>query len=488
LDKQIVSLDSGGSGKFGDVLNNEKKENCPVKVGLLACGYFEYWRMYPALQKTVKKDMDKAASRLSSALGEDAVYPGLVDTIDAAESAGRIFADARVDIIVIIEGTYLPDFIVLHALEHVPDAEIILYSTQTGENVNPEDNYEATMRNSALIGIAQLSATFRKASREYKVVVGEISDMECYREILLVSKSLRIKKNLRRFKIGMIGHVFRGMFDLEFDRGSVRGVLGPEVVSVQMENLLDIWRNVKAGECETAAAELLKYNVKVPKKELRRSVKLGLAMRKLAKLYKLDALCFLGQHYIEKMTGTPVRIGASMLVTKDKMPVSCEGDAGGVIMMYIMQELTGNPPIQLEWGQFDLKENALFLLGHGICNPSLSAEPGAVSLTGAPEEWGFEGNGVNWEFIIGPGPVTMGHFLNTPQGWQMLISEGESLNYPCLPCGEVHAMVRIKPPVKEYLKNLLELGAAHHIILAHGSIRRELGVLAEMLGIRKAVL
>ena len=33
-------------------------------------------------------------------------------------------------------------------------------------------------------------------------------------------------------------------------------------------------------------------------------------MRRLVQRYHLDALCFLGQHYIEKMTGAPARLGA----------------------------------------------------------------------------------------------------------------------------------------------------------------------------------
>ena len=43
---------------FGDLLNDyEKKEK--VKVGVLTCGYFEYWRMYPeTLEAFVRADLD----------------------------------------------------------------------------------------------------------------------------------------------------------------------------------------------------------------------------------------------------------------------------------------------------------------------------------------------------------------------------------------------------------------------------------------------
>ncbi len=157
-------------------------------------------------------------------------------------------------------------------------------------------------------------------------------------------------------------------------------------------------------------------------------------------------------------------------------------------MMELMHDLAGAIPVQMEWGQFDRKNNALFLLGHGIGSPSLAADPKKVALTRTPEEWSFEGNGMNWELITKPGPVTMGHFLNTAEGWRMLISEGESIDFPCLPCDEIHAMVKVKTPVDKYLKNLISLGVTHHIILVHGSIRRKLEMAAKMMKVKHVVL
>ncbi len=488
MEPKITSFDAASPGRFGDILNLKNAANKTSPVGLLAVGYFEYWRMYPDLKETVRGDMDAAAGRLKSALEAGLIYPGMVDTLDRAEEAGRAFRDAGVEILVIIEGTYLPDFIVLHALEHVPHAKIIVFSTQTGENVGPEDNYEATMRNSALIGATQLSGTFSKSGRSYRVVVGEISDTACYEEIGGLVRAFNTVRKLRALKIGMIGHVFRGMFDLEFDRGTVRGVLGPEVITIQPEHLVDIWREVREDEMSAVETMFSVYKLHTTKEELSLSVKLGLAMRKLAEVYKLDALCFLGQHYIEKMTKAPARIGASMLMKDDKIMVSCEGDIGGLVMMQIMRDISGNPPVQLEWGQFDIKNNALFLLGHGICDPAIASSPAEVSLTGAPEEWGFSGTGVNWELTAAPGRVTLGHFINTAAGWQMLISEGEALDFPCLPCNEIHAMVKVKSPVKDYLKKLLELGVTHHVVMVHGCIVRELAAVADNMGIGKIIL
>ena len=487
MDQEVTSFDAANPGQFGDLLNLERRADTTVKVGLLGVGYFEYWRMYPTLRATVEADLAKVAERLAARV--DIVYPGMVDTMDRAEEAGRAFAETGVNVVVVVEGTYLPDFVVLHALEHVPHARVVLFNTQTGADVRSTDGYEATIRNSALIGVTQLSGSFTKAERDYDVVVGEIAEEGCYEQIARIVRARTAVARLRTCNVGLIGHVFRGMFDLEFDRGSVRGRLGPEVISVQADHLIDLWRDVAEDEVRARAGLLTdRFKVRhVAAGDLDRSVRLGLAMERLRERYKLDGLCFLGQHYIEKMTGAPARIGASMMMENGVM-VACEGDVGGLVMMQLMHDLTGRAPVQMEWGQFDAANNALFLLGHGIASPEDVAEPSGVTLTRAPEEWGFEGAGVNWEFVLKPGPVTLGHFVSTPHGWRMLISEGESLGAPCLPCDEIHALVRVASPVREYLKELIELGVTHHAIVVHGQIVRELELAAKVMGVNSAML
>jgi len=484
--QKITSFDAENAGVFGDVLTTPPEKEKMV-AGILGLGYFEYWRMYPALEKQVETDLKNAVRRLEKTLsGCKVVYPGMVDTLDRAEEAGKVLAEAGVEIVIVIAGTYLPDFITMHALDRIGGRpEVILFSTQTGSDVNPKDDYVATMRNSALIALTQLSGSFRKMKREYETVVGEISDPEAYREIAEKVAAHCAVKRLRRSTYGLVGHVFRGMYDLEFDRARVRGFLGPEVMTIQAEHLVELWKNVSESETRAVSEKLLKrFAVEnVEPEDVCRSVRLGLAMRELYRKYSLDGLCFLGQHYLEKMTGAPARMGASLLIEEDGFPVCCEGDIGGLVMCDLLHQFTGQPAFQAEWGQFDLKNNAVFLLGHGIGVSSLAKTEKEVRLTPSPEEWGFKGNGLNFELILKPGEVTMGHFLNTGDSYRMLISHGESIDFPCLPCHELHAMIRVEKPVRQYLKEVIDTGSAHHIIVAHGDAVKSLEKTAELMRI-----
>ena len=485
---KVTSFESADCGAFGDVLG-KRPSNGRLRVGLLGLGYFEYWRMYPQLEDTVKKDLEGVYQKLTESLDDfKIVYPGIVDTLDRAEEAGAEFAQEKIDLLIVVEGTYIPDFITIHAINRSgTNPQLILFNSQTGYDVSPDDDYVATMRNSALIGISQLTGSFNKMKLDYEIVVGEINDPRAYKEIKSIAKAYRSVKKLKSNTYGLIGHVFRGMYDLEFDTAKVKGFLGPEVMTIQAEQLVTLWEGISDKEVDDEAEKLFKRHKhkKIDLDDVKRSCRVGLAMKKLHSKYQLDGLCFLGQHYIEKMTGAPARMGASLMMEQDHVMVACEGDIGGLVMMQLLYDFTGNVPFQAEWGQLDRKNNALFLLGHGIASSDLGINP---TLTCSPEEWGFKGSGLNYELIMKPGPVTMGHFLNTGDSWQMLISEGEAIDFPCLPCDEIHAMIKVESPIEEYVKKVLEKGVAHHLIVAHGNVTEELKKVAKFMRIEHEVI
>jgi L-arabinose isomerase len=485
MSEDILSFEASDADVFGDILSDKPAPAEKLKIGFLGVAYFEYWRMFsPAFKENVTGDLQRICNRLKKNF--EVVYPGVVDTLDRAEAAGRKLASEEIELLIVVEGTYTPDYISLQAIDHVPTAPVIMFTTQVEENISAQDDYETLMRNSALIGTAQLSATFVKMGREYDVVVGSIEEDRPYAEILQMARVRQVAARLRRLDIGVIGHVFRGMYDLENDKTKIRGSLGPNVIYVELSHLLKLWEVVPKDETEALAEDLSqRFRLEgTSKEDLFRSCRVAIAMEKLVERLHLDALCFLGQHYIETHTGAPARLGASLMLEKGRHLVASEGDLAGLTMMHAMQWLTGNSPLQAEWGQYDASHNALLMVGHGVASPALAGEDERITLTGAPEEWGFEGGGVNMQFILKPGTVTLAHLLDAADGWQMLISGGRSLEYPCLPCEEIHALVQVERPVKEYLVEIQKQGVSHHAIIVHGDIREELSLLASVLGIR----
>jgi len=290
---------------------------------------------------------------------------------------------------------------------------------------------------------------------------------------------------VRESNIGIIGHVFRGMYDLELSKTFLKSAFDVNIINIQSTHLLDEWQQVCKESIDSKSEALInRYKTRgVQYDDIYRASQLALAIEQLAERFKLNALCFLDQHFIQRQTQSTARIGASLLMENSDRTTTCEGDLGGLVMMMMMKSISGHAALMGEWGEFDESNNCCFIIGHGIGTPDLAVSDDAITLTRTPEEWGFTGLGLNYEYILKPGPATIGHFIETTHGYKMLISPCESISYPTMKYDEIHAMLRIKKPVKEYLEQIFQHGVTHHCIVGLGEMSLTLQYVARLLGL-----
>ena len=83
-----LSFEAAEGEVFGDILSERPVVRERIRVGLLGVAFFEYWRMFSAkFKEDVIGDLQRVADRLSQDF--EVVYPCVVDTLDAADPAGR---------------------------------------------------------------------------------------------------------------------------------------------------------------------------------------------------------------------------------------------------------------------------------------------------------------------------------------------------------------------------------------------------------------
>ena len=482
---KIKSFEEANGDSFGDILT-EGKKNKKIKIGLFTGGYFEYWRMFPGtLQKNVESDMERVRENFRTRF-ENVICSETVDTLDAAEKAARLFKHEEIDLLVVAYGTYLPDFMTMHVINQLQKVPVVFFSVQNEETIDRNSNYEHSLRNSSTIGIAQITGTMRKLGRDYKIVVGSIDDDRAYRKLGIYVKAVQAIADLRESNIGVIGNVFRGMYDLELSKTFLKSAFDVNVIYIQSGHLLAEWEKVTEQEVKEAAEKLLKRFPKqgVTDDDVLRAMKLAIAMQRIAERFRLNAMCFLDQHFLQKQTLTTARIGASLLMENTDMTVACEGDLGGLVTMMLMKSISGEHALMAEWGEYDAELNSCLLMGHGIGVPSLAKSDADIALTRTPEEWGFEGGGLNYELIVKPGPITLGHVIETVDGYKMVVSPAQSVDMEKLPYNELHAMAQVKTPIKDYLEAVFESGVTHHCIVGISDMSKELLAVAEMLKLK----
>ena len=486
----IESFETSQSGVFGDLLSARRPDK-PFKVGFLAGAYFEYYRMWGEdYARQIREDMDVVAGNLRKRFTH-VVYPGLCDTLDKCAAAGERFKQEDVDLVVLCQGTYFPDYMPLEALGRLKHVPLILFSTQSEPIVRQDIDYPQVIRDSALIGLVQLTGALKKMGwfTTYRPVVGWLDDQEAYDEIERYAKAIRAYNNLQNKHIGVVGHVFRGMYDFEHDKTKVKGKLGPNCTNIQVSHLVDLWECADPHEVSLLAEEV-RHRFKVrdlEDQDITQAARLAIAMKDLVNRYNLDALCYLGQHHVEQKTQTTAYLGSALLQESGIMTIS-EGDVHGVTMMMLQHQITGQTPFFGEWGGFDLDLNAILIEMHGFADPQIAKDPGDIWVTSSPENWGYRGRGFSFEFTAKPGVATIGHVIDDQDGYRMIIAKGEILDLPCLPIREVNFRMRVERPVKSFLTELLNHGFAHHTIVAYGDLTQELAYVADLMGIKKVLM
>jgi L-arabinose isomerase len=486
MNEFIESFEVTKGSKSGDLLS-EMRHDQQAKIGLLTCGYFEYWRMYEGLRAEVVKDMKAIADRLGQ--NHNLIYPGLVETLDGADEAGQLFKNEHIDILIIAQGTYCPDYFVHQAIMHLPDnIQLICFASQAHGNIDFNTGYDQSLRNSGPMGLIQLTGGFRKMGKfeNYEVVAGAIDDDEVYEDIDRKIQVFTTIKNLKAMTIGIIGHVFRGMYDFNFDKTSVTGMFGPHIMDINIDHLMNIYNeNGEADPRIKALCEKAKsaYTVvELEDEDIMRSARLGIALQDLIERYKLNGLVLLGQHHIEVQANASCYLGLAEILSNDQAIAVTEGDVLGCILSKVLKDFTGHTPFFGEWEEIDKSLNAIMLLGHGFIDPRECRPDRPVYIKPACENWGFKGNSVGFEASYPPGQITMTHAIQDAKGWRLLISEGELLDTPQMKINESFMIVKVDKPVKQYFEELMRFGFSHHSIAAPGRVGKQLECFARQLG------
>lgn len=484
----LKSFEESSKDVYGDLLS-QRRQRRRISVGLLLFGYFEYWRMFPdSLKHQVESDLSRIEERLRKKY--DVISTDMVDTLDAADISGKILRESQVDAVIVVMGTYVPDYITMHALNYVRDAPVLVFSAQHTDCVSDNTTYVDIARDSCMTGTAQLTATFRKIGRKYMTVVGSVNDERAYCKIDSFLKAMQAIQDVKEANIGVLGNVFRGMYDIELSKTFLKGVFDVNVIYIQETHLVEEWEEITQKDTEALAEVLLKRfkSRSVSREDILRACRLALAIEKLVDKYRLDALCMLDQHYLQRLFRTTSRIGASLLLEKHNIPVCLEGDLGSLVVAMMLQSLTGKNPMQGGWCGYDEDLNTCLIGGHGVADPQMAGSDDKVILTPTPEAWGLDGRGLNYEFIVKPGVCTVSSLLETSTGYSIMISGGQSIEHKPLNNDELCSFLKVDRPVKQYLEQLFQYGVTQHCMLCHGDVRTELELVADYLGLDRMIL
>ncbi len=467
-------------------------EKSAIKIGLFGIGLDTYWPQFGGLKERLEGYMLQLQQKLE-AINPHIVNAGLVDTIDKAFEAGKLFKTEDVEIIFLYVTTYALSSTVLPVVQRAKVPVIIL-------NLAPEAAidyaaFNAMTDRTKMTGewlaycsacpVPEIANVFKRAGIKFHQVTGMLNDdPECWNEITQWVEAAKVAHTMFYNRMGCMGHYYSGMLDIYTDLTQQYAYFGGHIELLEVEELASLRKEVTASEI-AARVKLFydKFDVQedCPAIELEKAAITSVALDRLVEKYQLGSIA-----YYYKGTGnadneeaiSSIILGNSLL-TANGVPVAGEYEIKNAQAMKIMDSFGAGGSFT-EYYALDFKEDVV-LMGHDGPGHITIAE-GKTTVRPLGVFHGKVGKGISVEMSVKNGPVTLLSVVEkTGGGLMLLVAEGASVAGPILQIGNTNSRYKFSIGARKFVNEWNSHGPAHHCAVGVGHISSKIEKLGQLL-------
>ena len=307
--------------------------------------------------------------------------------------------------------------------------------------------------------------------------------------------------DLKRARIGHMGHVLEAMLDMQTDPTAVTAAFGCHVVQCEPDEVMKHYKALTPEDQAVAAMQqrILEFfdtpdpvsdplTEKLTEKDLNTAAAAGVALEDFITEKQLDGLAY----YYEAEAGSDMRtlvtnfIVGNSLLTAAGFPMCGEFDIKTCIAMMIFDRLDIGGSFA-EFHPIDFVRDTV-LVGHDGPHHLNIAQNKPV-IRSLKKYHGKPGSGAGVEFNIKTGPITMLSIGVKADGkFKFIIAEGESMEGPIPPTGNTNTHGKFAPDVRTFLKRWAAEGPTHHFALGIGHHAETVKKLADCLNIEAVII
>lgn len=467
----------------------------PARIGIFAIAHYQYWPQFKGLREKMLANHEAAVAKLR-ALGVEVVDGGMSDTSPAAFAIGDKLRAADVDLLICNMVTYSASCNALPVIQRAGRPTVLLGLQPDQALDYAHATTEMQLLNDPVCSLPEVACAMRRANlMPADILLGTLRDDPIVdRRLADLARIARCLHALRHGRIGLMGHVYEGMLDMNSDPTMFDGKFGLHVEHLELDDL---------RECVMAATEkqiadrlaLIRSLFHFPKpgsdplagevdpKELAWAAQVSLGMETFIDRFSLSALAYyyrgLNGNENERL-GCSLIIGSSLLTGRG-IPIAGEYDLKNCVAMLIMDRLgAGGSFAELHPIDFG---GDFVLVGHDGPHHMGIAE-GKPVLRGLSVLHGKNGRGPSVEFAIKNGPITLLGLTQTYQGqFKFVVAEGQSLPGIIPATGNTNTRGKFAPDVRTFLERWASEGPTHHFALGTGHQAAVIAKLAKMLNI-----
>jgi L-arabinose isomerase len=467
---------------------------------VLGVGHHTYWPQFDGLYQKLQEKLEHLVTRLEG-YGVSVKSFGIVDKAqDAYERVPPIKA-ADLDLLFVDMVTYATSSAIGAVFREI-DVPIVLVALQPSAAMDYENaSTFVQLYNDDICAIPEFTGVaVRLGRRPPPCIIGMLeNDEEADAQLREWCSIARALHDLRRSRIGHMGHVLESMLDMHTDPTTVTDTFGLHVVQCEVDQLLPYFEEADGAATEEKKREILDFfdtpdpksdpiTTKLTEEDLETAARAAVALDRFIADLELDGLAY----YYEAGQGTPTRqlvtnlIVGNSLLTGAGFPMCGEFDLKTCVAMLIMDRLEMGGSFA-EFHPVDFNRDSV-LVGHdGPHHVNIAdAKPVIRSLL---KYHGKPGSGAGVEFRIKEGPITMLSIgMTASGGFKFVIAEGESVRGPIPPTGNTNTHGRFKPDVRTFLKRWFAEGPTHHFALGVGHRADSIKEIADILGIEAVVV
>jgi len=475
------------------------RKAAPPHVGVFGIGLAAYWPQFDGLRERLEGYQRGIETRLASA-GAEVVSAGLVDSPQAARTAGETLAAARPDLVMLYTATYATSSQVLPVVQAV-DAPVVVLNLQPARSLD----YEATttgewLANCSACCVPEIAGAFTRARIRYRTVTGTLLDGDPAWDVLgeWLDAAAAVR-GLRSARLGFLGHTYPGMLDMYSDFTQVHARTGAHVEVLEIDDLVARVDAAGADAVERKGAEIREtfdladagvdpIAAEITPEVFDWSARVAAGLDRLVDDFELDGLTY----YYRGVDGNPAeRVAAGLIVgnsllTARGVPAAGEGDLKTNVAMLLLDRL-GCGGSYTEFYALDFEEGFV-LMGHD--GPAhLAIAEGRPVARALKLYHGKAGAGLSIEMKVRLGPVTILGVSQTADGRLKLIAaEGESIPGPTFRIGNTNSRIRFASPPAAFFDAWCAEAPTHHVALGVGRQLSRLRKVADLLGLELAVV
>ena len=479
-----------------------RRKPLTAEIAVFSVGLDTYWKQFPGLLDEMKRKTGVLLKKLERNQVHVTDFGMIDNAVKAYETLPAIKA-ADPDVLLVDMVTYATSVTFAPIIREM-NCPVVLLALQP---LSAMDYANGTtyiqLCNDDLCSVPEFTGVaIRMGKPVADIIIGMLeNDAAADERIRQWCRIAHVRHDLRRARLGLMGHVLDTMLDMQTDPTAVTAAFGSHVTPCEPDEIMAEYLVLRDDDAEVAAlrARILDFfetpdpgadpvAEKLKTEDLMTAARVAAALERFILRKKLDGFAY----YYEGAPGSEMRklvtnfIVGNSLLTGAGFPMCGEFDIKTCIAMLIMDRLEIGGSFA-EFHPVDFGSDTV-LVGHDGPHHLNIADRKPV-LRSLKKYHGKPGSGASVEFSIRTGPITLLSIGVRADGkFKFVIGEGESLPGPIPPTGNTNTHGKFQPDVRTFLKKWCLAGPTHHFALGVGHHAEELRRVAACFGIEAEII